>query len=102
MIAAHWAVDIALVPESVRRSIRISDECSSNRLNPASWRRRSRSAGVVRRKGSTLLILNGSMIVFIGYHRGTALMQQQVAFAGGIPGSTRSNTIRVNARACAG
>src|ERR1700722_404519 len=66
---------MALVPESVSRSIRISEECSSNRLNPACLRRRSRSDGVVRRKGSTLLILNGSMIVFIGYHRGTALAQ---------------------------
>src|SRR5438270_7493481 len=65
-MAAHWAVDMALVPESVSRSIRISLAGIWNRLKPACSRSRSRCSRVVWRSGSTLLMRNGSMMVFTG------------------------------------
>src|SRR5215471_11846050 len=63
MMAAHCSVDIALVPESVRRSIRMWRAAMRKRLYPASSRKRSRSPRVVCRSGSTLLMRNGSMMV---------------------------------------
>src|SRR5260370_28993535 len=65
-MAAHCAVDMALVPESVSRSIRISFAGMRKRLRPASCSNRSRCSRVVKRSGSTLLMRNGSMMVFIG------------------------------------
>src|SRR5713226_8462282 len=65
-MAAHCAVDMALVPESVSRSIRISFAGMRNRLRPAFCSSRSRCSRVVKRSGSTLLMRNGSMMVFIG------------------------------------
>src|SRR5580700_9234961 len=56
---------MALVPESVSRSIRMSFASIRNRLYPATASWRSRSSRVVWRNGSTLLIRNGSMMVFI-------------------------------------
>src|SRR5215471_12597537 len=54
---------MALVPESVNRSIRISRARIRKRLYPASSKKRSRSSRVVCRSGSTLLMRNGSMMV---------------------------------------
>src|ERR1043166_4768128 len=65
-MAAHCSVDMALVPESVSRSMRMSLAGIWKRLNPASSRRRSRCSRVGCRSGSTLLMRNGSMMVFIG------------------------------------
>ncbi len=61
--AAHCSALIADVPLSVSRSMSTSSALSRKTLYPASRRLASRSAGVVRRTGSTVLILNGSMMV---------------------------------------
>jgi hypothetical protein len=66
MIAAHCSEDMAPVPESVSKSIRMSSEEIRKRLPPAASRSFSRCARVVWRIGSTLLIRNGSMMVLIG------------------------------------
>src|SRR6266852_6672867 len=76
-MAAHCSVDIAAVPESVSKSIRIDSEGIKNKLYPASSRRRWRSPDVVRRIGSTLLIRNGSMIVLIGIRASRTLESRQ-------------------------
>ena len=54
---------VAEVPLSVNRSIRTSSAGTWNRLKWASRRISSRCSEVVSRIGSTILILNGSMIV---------------------------------------
>jgi hypothetical protein len=54
---------MALVPESVSKSIITSSERREKRLKPASASRPSRSARVVSRSGSTLFTLKGSMMV---------------------------------------
>ena len=51
------------MPESVRRSISTLADASRKRLYPASLRKAARSSRDVMRMGSTVLILNGSMIV---------------------------------------
>src|SRR5215470_1472154 len=61
-MAAHCSVDMAEVPESVSRSIRIASEGTRNRLYPADSNSRWRSSRVVVRIGSTLLMRNGSMM----------------------------------------
>src|SRR5574337_790511 len=63
MIAPHWRLDIAPVPESVSQSISTSSARSLKTLSRASSRQRSRSARVVMRIGSTLLMRNGSIRV---------------------------------------
>ena len=62
---AHCSLLIADVPLSVSRSMMTSSAGIWNRLKWARRRIASRSAGVVSLIGSTILILNGSMIVFI-------------------------------------
>src|SRR5262245_61122485 len=64
MIPAHCSDDIAPVPESVRRSIRIASAGMRNRFQSARSSASRRSAGVLIRSGSTLLMRNGSMMVF--------------------------------------
>src|ERR1019366_4984900 len=64
--AAHCAVDMAPVPESVSRSIRISSDETRKRFHPAASSSLRRSAIVVRRIGSTDLIRKGSIMVLIG------------------------------------
>ena len=54
---AHCSADIAPVPESVSRSMYTSLLRSRNVFQPASDRAVSRSARVVIRRGSTILIL---------------------------------------------
>src|SRR5450631_1406987 len=55
---------MAPVPESVRRSMSTLAEASRKRLYPASFKNMARSSREVIRMGSTVLILNGSMIVW--------------------------------------
>ena len=55
---------MAEVPLSVSRSISTSSAGIRNGLKWAARRMSARSAGVVMRTGSTILIRNGSMIVF--------------------------------------
>src|ERR1700693_5156603 len=63
IIPAHCSELIAPVPESVRRSISTLADASRKRLYPAFLRKPARSSRDVKRIGSTVLILNGSMIV---------------------------------------
>src|SRR5450759_11558 len=63
IIPAHCAELIAPVPESVGRSISTFADASRKRLYPAFLRKPARSSRDVKRIGSTVLILNGSMIV---------------------------------------
>ncbi len=63
MMPAHCSDDIAPVPESVSRSMRISRAGMRKRFQSAAARMRSRSGRVVIRSGSTTLIRNGSMIL---------------------------------------
>src|SRR6185503_1059453 len=60
MRAAHWAWLMAPVPESVRRSSSTSLAASWKRFQPACSSARSRSARVVERIGSTILVRKGS------------------------------------------
>jgi len=63
IIPAHCSELIAPVPESVRRSISTLADASRKRLYPAFLSKAARSSREVMRIGSTVLILNGSMIV---------------------------------------
>ena len=58
------SADMAPVPESVKRSIRMSSAAIRNRFQSAFARMSSRSSRVVIRSGSTVLMRNGSMMVF--------------------------------------
>ncbi len=64
IMPAHCSLDIAAVPLSVSRSIITSSAGIWKTLKCARRRIASRSAGVVSLIGSTILILNGSMMVF--------------------------------------
>src|ERR1035438_1130484 len=75
MMAAHCSVDMALVPESVRRSIRMWRAAMRKRLYPACSRKPWRWAGVVWCRGSTLLMRKGSMMVFTEGDYRTALSE---------------------------
>ena len=63
MMAPHWRLDMAPVPESVSQSISTSSARSWNTFNFASASSRSRSARVVMRMGSMLLMRKGSIRV---------------------------------------
>ena len=65
MIPAHCAALMAPVPLSVRRSMITSRAWRRNTLKSAARMSASLSWRVVSRSGSTLLILNGSMRVFM-------------------------------------
>ena len=67
MMPAHWSALIAAVPLSVNRSISTSSAGTRNRLYPPFLRTSSRCSTVVNLIGSTDLILNGSMMVFMGW-----------------------------------
>src|SRR5688500_543318 len=60
---AHWSLDMAPVPESVRRSIRTSSDFRRKRLYPQASSAAMRSSRVVMRIGSTEWMRNGSMTV---------------------------------------
>ncbi len=62
MIPAHCSEDIAPVPESVSRSIRMSSAGIRKTFQSAPSRTARRSSRVVMRSGSTTLIRKGSMI----------------------------------------
>ena len=62
---AHCSLDIAAVPLSVSRSMSTSSAGIRNGLKWASRRIAARSPVVVTRIGSTILIRNGSMMVFM-------------------------------------
>ena len=57
---------MALVPESVNRSMITSSEWIANRFQCARCSNSTRSSRVVSRIGSTVLMRKGSMIVFMG------------------------------------
>src|SRR5271165_3517001 len=82
MMAAHCAVDIAPVPESVSRSMSTSSAGSRKRLKCAARRNSSRCSRVVQRIGSTLLMRNGSMTVLVSMEIPFAVHEQpQAIFA---------------------
>src|SRR5688572_408335 len=62
---AHCSLDMADVPLSVSRSMRTASAGSRNGFRWAAGRCCSRCSRVVIRTGSTILIRNGSMIVFM-------------------------------------
>ena len=66
MMPAQPSADMALVPESVSRSIITSWARNKNGLRPTSTMSRARSVGVVKRMGSTILMRKGSMMVCMG------------------------------------
>src|SRR5436190_1196062 len=70
---AHCSALIAEVPLSVSRSMSTSSAGMRNGFRCALRRINSRSAGVVSLIGSTILMRNGSMIVFMRTSRGGAL-----------------------------
>ncbi len=65
MMPAHWSALMAAVPLSVSRSISTSSAGTMKMLYPPRRMISSRSAAVVNLIGSTDLILNGSMMVFM-------------------------------------
>ena len=60
----HWAADMAPVPESVSRSMMTSSALRRKRLWWAAASAAARCSRVVKRMGSTVLMRNGSMMVW--------------------------------------